>query len=294
VSGTPTFFINGRRHYGAYDIDTLDELNWLNAIVVAAVAPSERAPADHAACAVEVAAAAVLERGADLLTLMGGDCTKLHAALAELSGALGRLEDGATAYLPVAKPLAPPGRKAVGAGVGEFITVARPELPRAGARLRGLEDRRQHRPDRRGRATQLGARLLGRQPEGLAGTFSARRRQRASAHVARNSVWLHNSVRGAVGLGLAVFVANRTGVQHSFWVVLGTLSVLRSNALNTGQNAFAGCSGTVVGLRHRRGVARRDRHQHDAPVVPAAGGGPARRGWHRQRSRSRRVRPGSR
>jgi protein-disulfide isomerase len=23
VSGTPTFFINGKRHYGAYDIDTL-------------------------------------------------------------------------------------------------------------------------------------------------------------------------------------------------------------------------------------------------------------------------------
>jgi protein-disulfide isomerase len=23
VSGTPTFFINDRRHYGAYDIDTL-------------------------------------------------------------------------------------------------------------------------------------------------------------------------------------------------------------------------------------------------------------------------------
>ena len=23
VAGTPTFFINGRRHYGAYDIDTL-------------------------------------------------------------------------------------------------------------------------------------------------------------------------------------------------------------------------------------------------------------------------------
>jgi predicted DsbA family dithiol-disulfide isomerase len=25
VSGTPTFFINGRRHYGAYDISTLTE-----------------------------------------------------------------------------------------------------------------------------------------------------------------------------------------------------------------------------------------------------------------------------
>ncbi|MBV9800700.1 MAG: hypothetical protein JO039_21825, partial [Solirubrobacterales bacterium] len=23
VSGTPSFFINGRRHYGVYDIDTL-------------------------------------------------------------------------------------------------------------------------------------------------------------------------------------------------------------------------------------------------------------------------------
>jgi protein-disulfide isomerase len=23
VAGTPTFFINGRRHHGAYDIDTL-------------------------------------------------------------------------------------------------------------------------------------------------------------------------------------------------------------------------------------------------------------------------------
>ena len=25
VSGTPTFFINGRRYYGVYDIDTLTE-----------------------------------------------------------------------------------------------------------------------------------------------------------------------------------------------------------------------------------------------------------------------------
>jgi protein-disulfide isomerase len=25
VAGTPTFFINGRRHYGAYNIETLTE-----------------------------------------------------------------------------------------------------------------------------------------------------------------------------------------------------------------------------------------------------------------------------
>jgi hypothetical protein len=90
-------------------------------------------------------------------------------------------------------------------------------------------------------------RVLGRQPEGLSGTLSAAQ-ERATAHVERHSVWLHNSVRGAVGLGLAVLVAKQTGVQHSFWVVLGTLSVLRSNALNTGQNVLRGLLGTLVGF----------------------------------------------
>jgi hypothetical protein len=90
-------------------------------------------------------------------------------------------------------------------------------------------------------------RLLGRQPEGVGGPLAAAE-ERATAHADRHSVWLHNSVRGAVGLGLAVWVANRTGVQHSFWVVLGTLSVLRSNALNTGENVLHALSGTVVGF----------------------------------------------
>ena len=39
VSGTPTFFINGRRHYGAYDIATL------SAAVRAAGAQASLAPA---------------------------------------------------------------------------------------------------------------------------------------------------------------------------------------------------------------------------------------------------------
>jgi uncharacterized membrane protein YccC len=90
-------------------------------------------------------------------------------------------------------------------------------------------------------------RVLGRQPEGLAGPFAAAR-ERAAAHLERHSVWLHNSVRGGVALGVAIFVANFTGVQHSFWVVLGTLSVLRSNALNTGQNILRGLVGTAVGF----------------------------------------------
>jgi uncharacterized membrane protein YccC len=225
----------------------VDELNWLNAIVVASVAPSERAPADHAACAVEVAAAAVLERGAELLALMGGDSAELHAALAQLTGALGRLEDGAMAHLPVARLGASPRQEAVGESVGEFITALDPsfhaqELGFAVSRIAENIDLAAA-AERRGWL----ARLLGRQPAGLAGSLSSAQ-ERATAHVARNSVWLHNSVRGGVGLGVAVFVANRSGVQHSFWVVLGTLSVLRSNALSTGQTVVQGLLGTVVGF----------------------------------------------
>ena len=60
------------------------------------------------------------------------------------------------------------------------------------------------------RAAHLVQRLLGHQPEGLPGTFSAAR-ERLAAHVEPHSVWLRNSVRGAVGLGIAVLVANLTG-----------------------------------------------------------------------------------
>ena len=90
-------------------------------------------------------------------------------------------------------------------------------------------------------------RWLGRQPAGVPGTLSAAR-ERVTSYLEPHSVWLHNSVRGAAGLGLAVLAARLTGVQHSFWVVLGALSVLRSNALNTGQDAVRAMAGTVAGF----------------------------------------------
>ncbi len=55
-------------------------------------------------------------------------------------------------------------------------------------------------------------------------------------------------MRGAIALGLAVLVAKLTGVQHSFWVVFGALSVLRSNALSTGQNVVRALIGTMIGF----------------------------------------------
>jgi uncharacterized membrane protein YccC len=39
-----------------------------------------------------------------------------------------------------------------------------------------------------------------------------------------------------------------TGVSHAFWVALGTMSVLRSNALGTGATALRAVAGTVLGF----------------------------------------------
>ena len=179
----------------------VDEVTWLNTIVVQSGQRAHGRVVNRAACAVKLAAATVLERGADLLDVMGGDSDDLQAALAELTDALTRMEHGATADLPVRQRL-PPGPSPIAAPepVSEFITSLDPsfraqELSFAVSLIVGnigltaAAERRSWRE-----------RLLGRQPEGLAGTLSAAQ-ERATAHVERHSVWLHNSVRGAVRAG---------------------------------------------------------------------------------------------
>jgi uncharacterized membrane protein YccC len=69
-----------------------------------------------------------------------------------------------------------------------------------------------------------------------------------SRHASLRSVWFLNSVRGAVALAAAIAVADLTGVQHGFWVVLGTLSVLRTNATATGATALRALLGTAAGF----------------------------------------------
>jgi uncharacterized membrane protein YccC len=220
-------------------IRLVDELGWLNDIIQQSGRHRAGLTVEPSVCDVKLAAAAVLEHAAALLELTG-DADDLHAAMAELSSALARMERISTDELPVHREQ-----------VNEFITSLDPSfraqelsfavsLVAGNVDLAAAADRRSW-PDR----------LLGRQPQGLAGSLSgtlSAAQERATAHVERHSVWLHNSVRGAAGLGLAVVVANLTGVQHSFWVVLGTLSVLRSNALNTGQNAIRGLLGTIAGF----------------------------------------------
>ncbi len=218
----------------------VDELIWLGAIVAQAAPRVDGQPVDHAACAVKVAAATVLDRGAELLAAEGGDCAELHAAIDALAQALATLERDTTVTVAAEEGAPEP-------GPGEVITALDPSFRalELGFAVMGIA-RNIDVAAAAERRSWL-ARLLGREPTGLIGPFGAAQR-RATAHIDRNSVWLHNSVRGAVGLGLAVLVANETGVQHSFWVVLGTLSVLRSNALNTGQNALRGIAGTVAGF----------------------------------------------
>jgi uncharacterized membrane protein YccC len=62
------------------------------------------------------------------------------------------------------------------------------------------------------------------------------------------SVWFINSLRGSLALAAAVAVADLSSVQHGFWVVLGTLSVLRTNAAATGATALRALLGTLGGF----------------------------------------------
>lgn len=225
----------------------VDELNWLNTILAEAPLHAAADAISQASCAAKAAAAAVLESGSDLLEAPDAPPDALRAAAAGLREALDALERSATANLPVHRLPAGSGPVAGEERMSEFLTsldvsFRAQELSfvvRLIARNIDLAAAAERRT--------WWQRLLGHQPEGLIGPVSAAR-QRAAAHLERHSVWLHNSVRGAAGLGLAVLVANLTGVQHSFWVVLGALSVLRSNALSTGQNVVRAVLGTGAGF----------------------------------------------
>ena len=223
----------------------VDELIWLNSVVIQ---PGlHRDGVNRAALRVKEAAAAVLDRAAELLDARGGSSDELDAALTGLAAAHAKMQDGVTAGLPGRSPRPVSDPAAGGEPVSEFITSLDPafraeELSYAVSliartvELTAAAERRSWRE-----------RWLGRQPEGVPGTLSAAR-ERITSYLEPHSVWLHNSLRGAAGLGLAVLAARLTGVQHSFWVVLGALSVLRSNALNTGQDAVRAMLGTAAGF----------------------------------------------
>ena len=241
----------------------VDELLWLETIVAQVAGAPTEMPVDVQACEVRSASAVVLDRAADLLESPSAPTEPLAVARRDLLAALDNLERQTTAHLPierrlVAAVLDEPERRVAGASdmdsqVEEFVSSLDPgfraqELGFATSQIARTADLSAA-AERRSWIDVM----TGRQPGSLGGPIAAAR-ERAAAHLDRHSVWLHNSVRGAVGLGLAVLIARASGVENSFWVILGTFAVLRSNALNTGQNALRALLGTVLGFVVGAGV----------------------------------------
>ncbi|HTJ34071.1 MAG TPA: FUSC family protein [Dactylosporangium sp.] len=197
----------------------VDELTWLSTVIAAGGPAGPVGP-----CRVRFGAAVALREGAELLESRDGDPAKLHHALENLRAAAHEVED-----VPALRIGLEPSFRAQEIGFAAGAIAANIEVA-------ALAERR-----------TLPQRLLGWQPSGIGGPLAAAR-ERAAAHVQGHSVWLHNSIRAAAGLAIAVLVARLTAVEHAFWVVLGALAVLRSNALNTGQTALRAVLGSLVGI----------------------------------------------
>ena len=97
-------------------------------------------------------------------------------------------------------------------------------------------------------ARSLIDRLLGRATPATATGEILPVRRALAGHLNLRSVWFQNSVRGAIGLAIAVTIAEITEVSHGFWVVLGAMSVLRTTALTTGSTALRALGGTTIGF----------------------------------------------
>ncbi len=72
--------------------------------------------------------------------------------------------------------------------------------------------------------------------------------QAIRTHLEPPSTVLQGTLRVAIGLALAVFIAGAFGLSHAFWVVLGTIQVLRSNALGTGRTIVLAVAGNAIGV----------------------------------------------
>ena len=231
----PTSLTTGARA----GVRLVDELRWLgDAVQTSAQAAGGATAAPGASvAAVRTAAATVLEQGAALLESGSADTAGLTRARHALSAATTALRDGVCVQRPggdgggpdtFVDSLDPAFRSQEASFVVEQVAANIEIVVAAG--VRGWV-----------------ARVLGRQPEGIGGPLSSAA-QRARSHLTPRSVWMRNSLRGGAALGVAVLVGRLLSVEHAFWIAFGTLSILRSNALSTGQTFVRALSGTVAGF----------------------------------------------
>ncbi len=214
----------------------VDELIWLNEVLDQIPVTRHTGPVSDEVCGVKLAAANLLDQATALLDAGRGALETLRPGLDRLEQARDAMEQAATSLAGMESESAEQYVTDLGPSfrAQELSFVTSAIVANIQQTVAALE-----RP--------WWQQLLGRQPAGAGGALSSVQ-ERASAHVEPHSVWLHNSVRGAIALGLAVLVSDLTGVQHSFWVVLGTLSVLRSNAFSTGQNVLRALLGNLAGF----------------------------------------------
>ena len=221
------------------------------------------------ACAVKTAAADVLERAAGLLGAPGPTDGLLGA---ERARALATLEPRRQPRCPqLAAPAA--GRDRRRRPLDHCR--AGPELPRPGAQLHRRTDRANtgSPPPPPRSMDRPPARAPARARSAVPSPRRTSARQPTSSPTRCGST---TACAGPAALGAGGACGRPANVQHGFWVVFGTLSVLRSNALSTGQNVVRALAGTTAGFVDRRGARVADRDEHRGAVGAAADRGPVR------------------
>ncbi|WP_157521656.1 FUSC family protein [Herbidospora cretacea] len=218
---------------GRAEVRLAGQVTWLHSLLEREPFQGGPGPIDPAVCEVETAAAQVLERAAALLDSTGdadrldSEARRLHQARQAMEHEVtaARVPGDAAAFVAALEPSFR--AQEISFAISEIA--ANVEIAVA-AEARSWRDR-----------------LLGHQAGGLPTRLTSAR-ARVTAHADRHSVWLRNSIRGAIALSISVLVANVLGVDHSFWVVLGAMAVLRSNAVTTGQSALKALAGTAIGF----------------------------------------------
>ena len=70
------------------------------------------------------------------------------------------------------------------------------------------------------------------------------------SNLTARSPWLRNAVRTALAAAIAVAIAKALGLQHGFWVVMATLSLIQTtfSSSSSGQRAWRDALGAVAGV----------------------------------------------
>jgi uncharacterized membrane protein YccC len=79
--------------------------------------------------------------------------------------------------------------------------------------------------------------------------------RRARTNLSWGSVHLRNSLRLAAGLTLARVAVGALDLQHGFWVVFATLTILKTTASTTRATALQALAGTLLGFGAAAGLA---------------------------------------